>query len=69
MAKNYFRREIVEIAQNLGWSVEMTTNRHFRLTKYEKSVFTSSSPRNPSRTLANTLAEMKRIENAQSRVQ
>lgn len=69
MAKNYFRREIIEIARELGWSVEMTANRHFRLMKHGKSVFTSSSPRNPSRTMANTLAEMKRIENAQSRVQ
>lgn len=68
-SKTRWRREIEALAKEMGWQVETTRGSHIRLTKGAHVVVTSGSPRNTSRTLANTMAEMKRRErNDPSRV-
>lgn len=61
-SKIRWRREIEAIAKERGWKVEPTKNSHFRLTRGDHVVIAAGSPRNPSRSLANTLAHMKRCE-------
>lgn len=66
-SKIRWRREIEALARERGWQVEVTKGSHFRLTRGEHLVIAAGSPRNPSRSLANTLAHMKRCESSAPR--
>lgn len=61
-SKIRWRREIEAIAKERGWKVELTKASHIRLIRGDDIVIVAGSPRNPSRSLANTLAHMKRCE-------
>lgn len=62
-SKIRWRRDIENLARERGWVVEPTNGGHYRLKRGPHVVIAPSSPRNASRTMANTLALMKRYEN------
>ena len=62
-SKIRWRRDIEALAKERGWNVETTSGGHIRLRRGPHVVIAPSSPRNAGRTMANTLALMKRYEN------
>lgn len=61
-SKIRWRRDITAVAKSRGWNIEATKGSHFRLTKGVHIVIAPGSPSNPKRSMANTLALMKRCE-------
>lgn len=69
-SKIRWRRDIEALAKERGWTLEPTNGGHYRLRLGHHVVIAPSSPRNAARTMANTLALMKRFErNVHSDVQ
>lgn len=62
-SKPRFRRDIEALAKARGWACQKTKAGHFKLTLGPYTVVAPSSPREPGRAMANTLALMKRYEN------
>lgn len=68
-SKDQFRKEMHQVAKQRGWDIKYSGGGHFKLTRGKNTVVASSSPRNPSMSLANTIARMKRYENDTGGVQ
>lgn len=62
-SKIRWRRDLEALAKERGWDFEATNGGHLRLRKGKYVVITSSSPRNPMRSMANTLSIMRKYEN------
>lgn len=62
-SKVRWRRDIEALAKERGWDVEPTSGGHIRLRLGPHIVIAPSSPRNSYRTMANTLALMRKYEN------
>lgn len=62
-SKIRWRRDIEALAKERGWQLEPTKASHYKLTRGPHVVIAPGSPRNAGRSMANTLALMKRYEN------
>jgi hypothetical protein len=61
-SKIRWRRDVEALAKLRGWAIEPTKAGHFKLKLGDHVVIAAGSPRNPSRSMANMMARMKRYE-------
>lgn len=63
-SKIRWRRDLERFAKEAGWDCEYAKSGHYKLRKGPHMIVVASSPRNPSRSLSNTITIMNRYDRA-----